>query len=293
MVPYLFIGIGLGGIPREVFQRDQWLVLLDKTAHLLGAEEIVISGGGEPVLHPEARRLLSTLEALTRVHRRLYTNGSRLQHFPEIHLAFDYVRVSLDAGGARLYARMHGAPEAAYWRILEYVSEIAIRSPRTRVDVSMVVTSENCHSVNTLIADCVECGVHHILLKPLLQGTERTRVPREVQTAMHPDVSVENRCVQVPNEPIARDPLPLEAAAFTALIAPDGDFYPCCHLNADRWRISAAHVAALSATIGSDHYLAVLRNYSRSSHPCSNHDLWDVLALLRGKNASGHDRRLE
>lgn len=253
-----------------------------------GAEEIVVSGGGEPLLHPNVRDLVSALQAWPGVHRRLYTNGSRLSRFPEIHRAFDYVRVSMDAGGAKLYSRLHGARESDYWRILKSLSNIARSSSGTRVGVSVVETSENCHSLDTLIADCAASGVDHVLVKPLLNNTKRASVAHIVQIAEAPQVKIENRSFPLPNLPVRGGPCPLEAMSFSVLIAPDGDLYPCCHLLGEQWRIAAVDVLALSTAIGSDHHRKVLQEYARASHPCGIHDLWSALANGSEKRAP-HD----
>src|SRR3954453_6203928 len=89
---------------------------------LMGAREIIVSGGGEPLLHPDIDILLAYLKEKVNVHRRLYTNGSLMGKHLLACDSFDYIRVSIDAGGEDLYAKLHGTNRAMYLTILRDLS---------------------------------------------------------------------------------------------------------------------------------------------------------------------------
>src|SRR5437763_11901153 len=77
----------------------------------LGAGSVIFTGGGEPLLHPRASEILeATRDRGPEVA--LFTNGEALgAHRAAVAASCSYVRISIDAGSGRTYARLHGAPE--------------------------------------------------------------------------------------------------------------------------------------------------------------------------------------
>ena len=85
----------------------------------LGTDSIIVAGGGEPLLHPQAEAILA-LGAEHDVGVTLFTNGEALgQHADVIGASCDYVRLSLDAGTAHTHARLHGTDEALFDQIFD------------------------------------------------------------------------------------------------------------------------------------------------------------------------------
>ena len=235
----------------------------------MGAREIIVSGGGEPLLHPDVDNLLYYLVSQHRVHRRLYTNGSLLNRHRLVEDAFDYVRVSLDAGGEELHSRLHGTCRGSYRRILASLSEMAARKRSLLVGVSVVVTTFNIDSLKQLTQDCRSFSVSYALFKPLMRGLIRESAPVVPET--EPGMSVFARCPLSASTQTLPS-LPEAFASKCLTIAPDSCVYPCCHLSGDKYLIS--QIGDVSERIGSKRHRAALRSYAGAPHSCRIHDLW-------------------
>lgn len=237
-----------------------------------GLEEVVVSGGGEPLLHPQIELLFEYLELQNDITRRLYTNGSLLARYPQVACAFDYVRVSIDAGGADDYARVHRESPLMYEKIFKELKAISNRSQNTEVGVSMVVNADTASTMSTLLEDCAKFDIKFVVAKPLLEknfskypiGFHPVNPPEGVKLMLH-----ESRARNIkPNT------LPLEISAFSILIDCDDCIYPCCHLKGDQWRIARATRADILKSFGSDRHIRILTSYAREVHDCPAYNLW-------------------
>ena len=248
------------------------VIALLELCHEHGMAEVIVSGGGEPLLHSDIALLLEYLRSSGIESRKLYTNGSRLDRFPQIGQAFNHVRVSLDAGGAELYSKVHGVNPAEYVRILESLKQASVNAPLMQPGVSMVVTQQTEFSISELLDDCAIHGLKFVVLKPLLGRKFRdSRIKLDIKN-IPADVSVMSYSESVRGLPAGR--LPVEVAASSLMIASNGWVYPCCHLDSDNWRISPAQVKDLGQAIGSPRHLQILRDYTNEVHDCTAFHLW-------------------
>ncbi len=232
-----------------------------------GVQDIAVSGGGEPTMFRGFDTLLSMFEQMEGVRRKLYTNGSRIDRFGGLANAFDYIRVSLDAGGPDAYALEDGCDPSDYHRILESVAGLATQ---TRVGVSAVVTARNVASMPQLLADCERFGIPTLFLKPLLVGFEREELP------ILPTLQSDLVDVHLVRDLLGRyENLPTRSvAALPLLLAPDGFAYPCAHAFGPDFRLGTlADVAEPEWSSGSRR-AQVLDSYAAFPHSCRAFDAW-------------------
>jgi uncharacterized Fe-S cluster-containing radical SAM superfamily protein len=236
-----------------------------------GAAEVVVSGGGEPLLHRDISLLLQALQTNQQLHRRLYTNGSLIRrHKKDIADAFDYVRVSLDAGSPRLYATLHGCSESMFRRILDDLEDLASLNGNLVVGVSAVISDVNANTVDDLLRECHDRGIRQIFIKPLVVGKGRSfpdgflsSLPRSIDA----DIRPAPRLSQQPT-------IPANIASLNIVLSADNSIYPCCHLRGDTYRICDTDVDKLKHAYASDRHSQILRQYAAVPHPCRAHDLW-------------------
>jgi len=234
-----------------------------------GIDELVVSGGGEPLVHPEIDLLIRYLTEIRGVQRRLYTNGSLIHRHQAIADAFDYVRVSLDVGGAPRYAQAHGTSARTYGQILTWLAALSERG--VNVGVSAVVLGSDERGIRELLSDCERYGVPRLFLKPRLRRLAHEPMPSFVFELKSTDVDVTVRT------PFACTPkrhsiirAPLAIASMNILIAADSRLYPCCHLSAGEWSFGQAG-EDVARTIGGLQHQNVLRRYWQVEHPCWAH----------------------
>ena len=85
----------------------------------LESEGVIISGGGEPLLHPQFSK---TLDLIKREGMKIGVNSNGLALNKEkaktILKNCEYFRVSLDAGSAKMYEETHGMKESSFNQVL-------------------------------------------------------------------------------------------------------------------------------------------------------------------------------
>jgi organic radical activating enzyme/uridine kinase len=236
-------------------------------------DEVIVSGGGEPLLHPDIQTLCDSLSEYPGLHRRLYTNGSAFHTVERLHLAFDYIRVSLDSGDAGLYATLHGTRPEVFNRIFTNLAEL--NAAGCAVGVSMVLTNENVHTIEPLLQRCLLDGIRYVFLKPLMEGMARIDLPTINGRYASGDVDV---YVRTASGMIPAPPPSTIVAKLAVTVTADSYIHPCCHLTSAEWR-----VAALAEIDWSDRVVAqhneIANRYAASPHACRMHDAWQALWL--------------
>lgn len=130
---------------RSQADRSDNLMLLDieqarqilAGAASMGARSVILTGGGDPLLHPEVVRIAQYARELG-LHWALFTNGLALDAATASALFAEcpsFLRVSLDAGSAEDHARIYGLKETAFDTIVANVIAAA------RIAQSMKVRS--------------------------------------------------------------------------------------------------------------------------------------------------------
>ncbi|KAA3609098.1 MAG: radical SAM protein [Planctomycetota bacterium] len=113
-----------------------------------GLQEVIVSGGGEPTLHPELELLLEFLADRSDIHRRLYSNGTKLGKLTTICKAFDYVRVSVDAFNPESHSTIHGTSRTAFGQIIDALRDLS--SSNVTVGLSCVLIPESDQGLSDL-----------------------------------------------------------------------------------------------------------------------------------------------
>jgi wyosine [tRNA(Phe)-imidazoG37] synthetase (radical SAM superfamily) len=233
-----------------------------------GVREIIVSGAGEPLLHPDINALLSCLIDLPHLHRRLYTNGSLLHKHPLVSQAFNYIRVSMDAGGEKLYSELHKTNPAAYAKIfrnLAAASSVSACGTTIATGVSIVINNFNAESCGKLVQDCEHYGINYLLLKPTINGFHREPLPTSEVCSSKVGILVRH-----PVQLSSKSRVPEELAAKSITLTPDSQAYPCCHLTSPEHRISK--LDKITSFLGTQLHRKVLETYSRFPHACRVYD---------------------
>lgn len=242
------------------------------TNHLAQAtlQEVIVSGGGEPLLHPNVQMLCAALLEHPNLHRRLYTNGTAFHLAEDLHNAFDYIRVSIDSGDANVYANLHGTRPDEFHRIFARLAELSATS--CAVGVSMVLTIDNIHTVEALIQRCLLEGIRYIFLKPVMDGMARIELPCIVRSYSDADIQVYVRTGSGVGEVPAPSP---SVAKLSVTLTADNYVRPCCHLTSDEWRICA--VADIESTdLFTEQHGKIAARYADYPHACRLHDAWQA-----------------
>ena len=144
----------------------------------LGVRAVNVSGGGEPLVHPELSSFLRAFKSAG-IDVGLITNGTMLAH--ESHASAletildvcTYCRVSVDAGSQAVYERMHGkAPDVNFQSLVQVIASMVdakrARESKTTIGVSFLLTPDNY--LDLVKAACVfrDVGVDYFQVKPIV-----------------------------------------------------------------------------------------------------------------------------
>ena len=156
------------------FDQHRLLTLIDEIAEL-GSGSVLITGGGEPTLHP------AFAEALERMHAQgllagLFTNGTRIDDALAAVLVrcACFVRVSVDAATAESYAALRGVPPSALDLALSGVKRLleARRASGSKLEIGLkfLVRQSNIAEIGPFVALAESLGVDNVHFKPLRGG---------------------------------------------------------------------------------------------------------------------------
>lgn len=132
----------------------------------LGGKAVIFTGGGEPTVHPDHLRLFDHALRLG-LDCSLNTNGMILRAgWEDVLPRFKYIRVSVDAGTPAEYARIRGAKETDYQKMLDNLERIsaACAANGCTVGTGYVVTPENWPNLMMGTARLLAAGSRYVRL---------------------------------------------------------------------------------------------------------------------------------
>ncbi|MBU8922175.1 MAG: radical SAM protein [Bacteroidales bacterium] len=156
---------------RSYFPRDLFIELLDDCAKM-GGTRINLAGGGEPLMHPQCAELLSEIRKRG-IEVSITSNGTLLHRFPELIDVLDSAFLSIHAGSADAYRRMHPAdPQKSWENVLKGLK--LLRDAAIPTIIGFIVTTENYNDIEAAIRLCGENGADIAIqpLKPFIRKEE-------------------------------------------------------------------------------------------------------------------------
>lgn len=142
----------------------------------LDCKGVILSGGGEPLLHPlfiQALKLLKERGLKIGVN----TNGLALDQAKAEAIAecCEYCRISLDCGDAELYRKTHGMDEKAFAAVLENIRLLSAVKQKTGSSLSLgtgfLTSKETVHQMESFVNLSKECGVDFSQFRPFQEDT--------------------------------------------------------------------------------------------------------------------------
>ncbi len=140
----------------------------------MGCREIELCGLGEPLLHPRIFDYLRQAKEAG-LWVRLVTNAGLLEEEKArelVALGLDELHVSLNAGTAETYAKVHGVAPAVFEKVLGNIRVIAearraVGVPRPVIETSFVVQAANYHEPVEWVTRVAEAGVDIVTFSAL------------------------------------------------------------------------------------------------------------------------------
>ena len=112
---------------------------------------IILSGAGEPTIHPEFTEVLKLFQT-HHLKFVLFTNGSNLNKYVHhFHPSLKYLRVSLDAATSSTYSKLHNTPKEIFDQILNSLIFIRKEYKTLHIGLSFVISKYNKNEIQDFI----------------------------------------------------------------------------------------------------------------------------------------------
>ncbi len=137
----------------------------------LGLKSIMFAGEGEPFLHKDLPSIIVHTKK-SGIDVAITTNGVLM--YPEVSdqiiNSVEWIKVSLNAGSAETYAKIHGTGENNYNKVISNI-EYAVRKrsdlkSQCTLGIQILLVKENSHEVAALTRTAKKLGVDYIVIKP-------------------------------------------------------------------------------------------------------------------------------
>lgn len=276
------------------YDRSTDEILCDAVGRLLdnsvvrpdAVEEVILAGGGEPLLHPDINRIVQSIAAkCPSAQLKLDTNGALLRRLTVDTLRLvHYVRVSLDATDAHEYAATRHVKLNEWDRVLRNLEWVKSNAPASQLGVSLVEHRMRSDSEVESLANALSgIGVDWVFRKPLLS--------RDLSlAALAVEANTQDRGIlaRKGGEPEALLPTPpIQVASMLVLVGSDMGVYPCYHKQGQHsLRLaSVEQCEAQGTTQGAEDVRSIWLRHASDVHPCRMHTAWAEYLSSRRDNA--------
>jgi radical SAM protein with 4Fe4S-binding SPASM domain len=211
----------------------------------LQAKAVVISGGGEPLLHPDVEEVIERL-GRSGIELGVITNGSMLNIdslATKIAKFCRWIRISLDAGTTETHNMLHKPRvKDEFSIILENIKELnQLReqiNPDLAIGISFLAHPLNVLDLPQLYSLCNSLSVDYLQVKPVLKLDkdkheeilyllrQMSSFIRHGKTELYTNFPRFNEIVRSEQ----RGYVDCLYSHFVTAIAADGNCYPCCQL---------------------------------------------------------------
>ena len=156
--------------PKRFMPTDRALGLLDEMK-AAGVKGLQLTGGGEPLLHPDHKRIMERALELD-FKCSLVSNGLALTSEVKRLLAkFSWVRISIDAGTEETYSKTRTTHPDNYQKVLRNVADISRVIAESGSDcvlgIGFVVMPHNWIEIEQGVLAAKEHGAHNIRLSAM------------------------------------------------------------------------------------------------------------------------------
>lgn len=236
----------------------------------LGVRSIMLAGEGEPLLHDDLPRIVTTARGAG-IDVSITTNGTLGTGalWGELLPHLSWVRFSMDAGSAQIHATVHQVPERQFEKTVASIAEALDVRQRLGISVTIgvqyLMIPENIDDIERAITRYDRLGVDYISFKPYSEHPQMIHKSGFVYTrelldriekivdSYRPSVRVRLIFRKAAAESY-RSGVPgfshCRALPFWGYVSSAGDFYTCSvFLNDDRFKVGNVYDEPMEAIL--------------------------------------------
>uniref|UniRef100_A0A6M3IG91 Putative radical SAM superfamily protein n=1 Tax=viral metagenome TaxID=1070528 RepID=A0A6M3IG91_9ZZZZ len=137
-----------------------------KQLHEFGVKTLIFSGGGEPLLHPQFSKILLYAKSY-KFNIGVITNGVRIQeNYAMIKDCCDFLIVSIDAGTAETYKKLHKGEKAEFQKVISSCKQLKSEG-FPMILFSFLVHPDNYYEVPRLLEFIEIHKINGLLVRPI------------------------------------------------------------------------------------------------------------------------------
>ncbi|MFH2012808.1 MAG: radical SAM protein [Pseudomonadota bacterium] len=137
----------------------------------IGVKSIMLAGEGEPMLHNGLPTIIKTAKE-SEIDVSITTNGSvgNYEMWQEILPLLAWIRFSVDAGTAGIYAKVHNVSEESFHKTIRNISEAVKVKKESNIPIAIgvqfLIMPENYSTIEDALCLFSEIGIDYFSLKP-------------------------------------------------------------------------------------------------------------------------------
>lgn len=219
----------------------------------MGTEEIIITGGGEPLLKSYTLKIMELIKKLN-MRGSLITNGALLSGEiiqKMVEIKWDFIRISLDAPNSEVYLNLKGKDlfnrvKSNILSINKYKKECNTSKPF--VGISYVLQKPNFNYIDKLVDLALEVSVDCLIFVALIPSKNNFDLAVKGEDAKRCTALLRNASERIRGSGLKTNMATFlqydnpsyynfkeKKICFVPWLAPfiqhNGDVYPCCHSN--------------------------------------------------------------
>lgn len=256
-----------------------------------GTKSVTVTGGGEPLMHPNRVALFEALRA-SRLAYGLVTNGRLLcgETAAEVARGATFVRVSLDAGQSQTHQLLHATVRPEFDLILQHLADLRTLAPALTLGVSFCVFDVNCGEIPQAAGLVESAGADYLEVRPVFPTEWRGGAFTNPLTETHLDearrgleqarasagagfevLGLIERFDQV--WPHAKPYTQCRIGPLTTIVSATGDLYHCCQQRGmPEFRVGSLIGTPFSEVWGSEAHQAMLARIDVGACPPCRYD---------------------
>lgn len=223
---------------KEILDKDI-LLRLPTDLKAIGVRGINFTGGGEPLINK------FTVEAMEKAHGLrmdvgLITNGALLDEdsINRLKPISKYIRISLDAGAAEMYSKLHGVDIKEFEKVLSKIESLGKTKVKSEclIGVQLLQVAENRKETLSMVKRLRTLGVDFVEIRPAININNKINEVVEIDKSVDEIERLSNEKFKVL---VRRERFKLCAGYgknynrcisphFIAAFGADGNVYTCC-----------------------------------------------------------------
>lgn len=233
---------------KRFFIKNDTLDSLIKDIGSTACKGVIITGGGEPCLHPDLGSFVRKLHK-TGIDTTLTTNGELIhRHFKNLMHGLKRIRFSIDAANNESFSSTHGMSKDSFARVIENLKKAVSYKKKNKlpidIGVSFMICQENASEIFEAIDFYKNIGIDFLHFKPMQLLNKRLNryYHKDYEQAKELFLKIgrfqdKNFRVSISRENYYKttkhtiDYSLCHGAHFDMIIGADAKIYTCCHFK--------------------------------------------------------------